>query len=709
MDSWLDSVVELQTSIEHEEYQRAIDLCKQILQHDNNDVPASVRNLMYECQATSFLHLQQYQNVVDLAKPKDLSEDSNLQLLQAYALYRQERYHQAKVLLLEQNTTTLSAKLLLAQIQYHLHETKEVLQIYTSLLNNIEGEGDEARTEIVTNALATLLADATPQIRDSAATTEDSLQQLARDILHDDDYDGWYNLATWLHLTGTPSQTMLERARHGCIRSLSQVEGLSVDDRTKEVAPMETNLLWAQQWSGHTVTPISNSTATSGSLPTSVATIRAINEALTMSGDNHRALKALLVVQMELPSWPLLHQRLWWYNCAVLQVRVGSVEHCRKSCKSLQVTLRKEKRDDEHAGLSRWWWQSRLDVLEAWCLNKEGKQSKAMDLLKESVGKLQLAAKSSPSETLDLALAHLQLHLFQLEHGGETTNNKEATTTNNKSKEKLCLLEALPSSIRSQRAVVATLASLYQSQGDLSKASKLLQDDELAFGDFCMAQGNYDEAAAFLQEGIAELDKSKSNNSNKKAVLQAKLVEVLSYVDPSRAQEALSQLSYSANNEDDNTEWNAEELEAREVPRSLATAAWKQQQTVGLIESKQNKNKNGHEANLRRRANKRKEYLKELEKKGQYNPNHPAQPDPERWIPKHERSSSRRKGRKGGGGGGDVHRGAQGGASEKDAAKLDVAARQAALAKGEVDANGPSTAHMTVSSSGMTRRAGRRR
>ena len=115
--------------------------------------------------------------------------------------------------------------------------------------------------------------------------------------------------------------------------------------------------------------------------------------------------------------------------------------------------------------------------------------------------------------------------------------------------------------------------------------------------------------------------------------------------------------------------------------------------------------KKSHEAVLRRRARKRAEYVADLEQRGIAN-----KLDPERWLPKYERSANRRRRNRGAVGG--AHKGAQGGVSEKDAAKLDIAARQAARAAGETDTGGPSTAHMTVTAAGNIgggRKGGRRR
>jgi signal recognition particle subunit SRP72 len=114
--------------------------------------------------------------------------------------------------------------------------------------------------------------------------------------------------------------------------------------------------------------------------------------------------------------------------------------------------------------------------------------------------------------------------------------------------------------------------------------------------------------------------------------------------------------------------------------------------------------KKSQEAILRQRAKKRESHLEKLQKQGKYNPDKPTKPDPERWIPKNQRSYNRR-GRKGR----SKFLGAQGGGTgfgaDKEAAKLDAYARAIAKAEGKDLSGGqPSTAHMSVSSSGRRRR-----
>ncbi len=111
---------------------------------------------------------------------------------------------------------------------------------------------------------------------------------------------------------------------------------------------------------------------------------------------------------------------------------------------------------------------------------------------------------------------------------------------------------------------------------------------------------------------------------------------------------------------------------------------------------------------LHQRAKRRDEYLAKLSAEGKYNPLKPTKPDPERWIPKSQRSTSYgRRGR-----GKQHYTSSQGVIStEKDIFKLDAAARATAKKQqGGNPSTTPSTAHISVSSSsGNIRRGTKKR
>jgi len=138
---------------------------------------------------------------------------------------------------------------------------------------------------------------------------------------------------------------------------------------------------------------------------------------------------------------------------------------------------------------------------------------------------------------------------------------------------------------------------------------------------------------------------------------------------------------------------DGDDLEMQGLPRSATKAT---ATLAAASAGEDGKPKRSRESVMRQRTRKREAYLKTLEDKGEYNPDRPTKPNPERWIPKHERNRARRRGQN--------SRSAQGGGSQSDALRLDAAARRAGVV---APSAGPSTANIKVSQGG--RKGGRRR
>jgi hypothetical protein len=321
--------------------------------------------------------------------------------------------------------------------------------------------------------------------------------------------------------------------------------------------------------------------------------------------------------------------------------------------------------------------------------NSNKEMHDAMDKIQRRFEKL----KNDNTMADNVTLAYLQLHLQQLQalqKGVAFDAEQQFQWLQQQSREK------------PHPAIVATLAKIFQEGHQPEKATELLLKLQSGGGssghqimaEMAMAQDHYEEAGK-LYESL--LSQQPLNH-----VARARFVEALSHVDPSRAMEEWNKLQASqtwpAEEED---EADGQELELMELPRirhhhhdGIANA------TTTTDETNNGPPPKSRAAVLRRRAKKRKDHLATLQQKGLYNPAKPTVPDSERWIPKYERQRNRRRNKN------QQHKGAQGGISQKDAAKLDVAAR-AANANSSNAAGGPSTSHLTVA--GDSRKGGGRR
>ncbi|KAL3916009.1 MAG: hypothetical protein SGILL_005371, partial [Bacillariaceae sp.] len=430
------------------------------------------------------------------------------------------------------------------------------------------------------------------------------------------------------------------------------------------------------------------------------------------------------------PKWNALQIRLYWYNRAILQLRSKKYVECQESCQSLRKTLlfsgssgstshgggggKKKKKNKSASGTDRaasqsnnnasaadLWWESRVDVLLAHVLLAQSKQKDAVTKLTEQLESLQKCSSESSCFTIDHAITHVSLHLFRIQY-----NN--ATKKADYQKGLVKVLQDLPQSIRALPGAYYTLGDLEamvdssssSSTNGKSKAPKTPREE----ADVLFEQGAYEEACKLYKDALP------SEASDDEAVTdsQLKYVQALAMTGETEASQTLWESLESTVEESTTSTMlpDGEALEGKALPRSSGGAA-RSSLNKNLIASGADLNDGGkddapsRDKILRHRARKREAYLKELEAKGEYNPDRPTKPNPERWIPKYERSRARNKNHRSGNN--NQHRSAQGGVSERDAQRLDAAARKA----GKVPASsGPSTANMKVSSGG---RAGRRR
>jgi len=384
-------------------------------------------------------------------------------------------------------------------------------------------------------------------------------------------------------------------------------------------------------------------------------------------------------------------------------------------------------------------WNARADWLESELYrisdsSSSKDKSSAEDILNNAIAKLDKASndKENVNNNGVLSFAKSQLLL----HKAAVNNPQQSKTL------LIEALESLPPSVQSCPGTAVTLASLYASSNN-SKGSestsqqvakKLLSslgDDtpsKLAMAEFHMERGKHGDAIELLQ-GVVEEDATSME-------ALALLVKALSYTDPSKAEEYVGLLQEAM---EVGPELDGEALESMEIPRFAKKAlgsitssggggegaggsSSKVRKMIAATGGKRGSNlgerkKKNLESILRRRAKQRRAHLSHLQSQNRYDPNKTPlpKPDPERWIPKSQRSYNRRgRGR----GGRYKSAGAQGGGGgvgmEKDAAKLDVAARVAAEKSGGGDGSGGgilSTANIKVSSSGVVRKGkgGKRR
>jgi len=345
-------------------------------------------------------------------------------------------------------------------------------------------------------------------------------------------------------------------------------------------------------------------------------------------------------------------------------------------------------------------WKAQADWLESELVRiSESTDKNSADIIDSAIANLDKAINTSGSTDGLGALSYTKSQL--LLHRAVLADADSAAPSI------IDAIESLPLPVLSCPGTKVTLASLYGSYNDDAKAEQLLSDlgDDIALAGFRLERGQYQQAVELLESILDE------QGSDAPMEVRAMLVKALSYTDPAQAEEVAQSLLNSIP-----VELDGEELESMEIPRfakRTGDSSSKVRKTIaatgggkGRMRVGERKKKNS-DAVLRKRAKQREAYLSKLEADGRYDPKQSPQPDPERWIPKSQRSYNRR-GRRGRNKGVGAQGGGAGAGMEKDAAKLDIAARAAG---NNTFSSGPSTANVKVNSSGGVRKGkgGRRR
>jgi len=704
----LDSLIELRDCLGNEEdfVSPTTALCESLLA-SNEEIPKDVQSMLQDILIKCAMEMEDYTQVLKFCETyKDPAYDS----LAAYALYRLNRYQEAHAK--SKNNDDLFGQHIQAQTLFRLWNTNDALDQYIGILSNDDD------VETLTNALAAAHGNTLPftGLKESHSLVVERATRTIQEQQDEYPYDLAYNLATLQLLYGTSTASiqsaisLLKHAQKACQEALEEEGGYTTTEIQKELIPIVTNLALAQQLleqrqgggdGGDSTTTDKSSSASSSIMKDLV--VWNVHDAVTTSDSNSKkkknttatttkdisaAQKRLLKKDPSPPTnWTLLQKCMFYDSVALVALSAGQHANCRYALKQIGSLLKLNSASSKSNTPQQWWWQSRIHVMEAYCLVREKKEDQAMTLLQTAIKTLEKT--SANDETAQYALAYMKLHSNVLE-----VEEKNMSNVN----DCIELLEGLPTMIRQKRAVIATLASLYNESGGQDTSSTTVLD-EASNADLCMAQGNYAKAAE-----LYDILLSNGNDSTKEMMWKAQHVQALTYVDVEQAQTLWEVIKMENNNdeEEDSDFPDVELLEEAELPRlkiksrasttttsTSTTDGSASTSTASGSQKKSSSQKKSHESILRRRAKRRQVYL---ESKGIPES---QKPDPERWIPKHERYG-RRRGRGRGGGGGPV-KAHQGGGSQKDAAKLDAAARAQAKAAGIEDPSGSrSTAHMSV-------------
>lgn len=731
------------------------------------DLPDSIIFNLQKIHCRSLIGLSKYDHVLKFCDSLT-EKGSNLHYLlqeRAYALYKLGRYAACRNIILQalasnqrsmNRDATRCLKHILAQCYFRLSETEKAVQLYSDLLEaDVENVVQEEETYILTNAVAALSANnAVPISYPFPGKLQDAVVQIIEEdadsmALVEYPYEAVYNYATLLLQTSTSMRQtqralkLLTTAEEKCLALCKEANhGKSVSDNLLSI---QSNMALGKMQSGDMNGALRSYSELTSSVKKrndsneqsmtygkisfvadcNIASIQYLRGSSLSAFDLLKKMPDPFMSTMVKEGIPLAnaHQvRILMYNRAILHLQLGKLTEMKSTLENLKKLLaidsgESKKKKKQNGGNSKGSssgkcnpvpatkseilsWRCRIALLEY-------EVSKDDEKLTELQNTIDVVLKDNnisnfEKEVLDYAKAEIQLYKIQKSVGDSSEMSDDVKQS------LIAILEDLPGTMKYRPATVASLCSLFRSMDMIDKVevclnassqTAILQKNLAAFK---LRLGMYDHAAT-MYESILKNDSDLSHED--KIECQAGLVKSLSHINIEKTIELAKDFKFL--DDDDDLSVDGEDLEVMEIPRLGKGSKGSVHLRHILTSRKQERKKSNNQSKdsiLRRRARKRDAYLEKLQKEGKYNPDRPTKPDPERWIPKNQRSYNRR-GRKGR----SKFLGAQGGGTgfgaEKEAAKLDAYARAAAKAAGkDITGGKPSTAHLSVSSNNRRRR-----
>ncbi|PNF21717.1 Signal recognition particle subunit SRP72 [Cryptotermes secundus] len=576
--------VELNRFGQNGEYERALKTANKILQQFPDEEKA------FHCKIVCFIQLSRFQDGLKaiLNQPKLSSE---LVFEKAYCQYRLNLPQDALKTLNTAASLSLKLKELKAQILYRLERYEECFDVYRDIIKNSTDEYEDERETNLTAVVANLCIEGSnreiPQLREHT-------------------YELAYNSSC--QLVGqnqyTEAEKKLKLSERLCRESLE--EDATEEEIEDELGIIKVQLAYCLQMLGREKEAQSIYTAALKQKPNDAGLVAiASNNMVVINKDQNvfdskKKMKNATLEGLEHKLTSRQRKYIALNHC-LLALYTNQGEQCQQMCENLVVTY-----PDMGAEAA---------LIRAVQLTKDGKAREAAALLDEE-------SKQHQEKKLEMKLAAAQLLLAE-------GDRKEA-----------CQILQNLGEATFKPGIISALVTLYLADGSRDSASKVLKDavdwyrkNKVSTGDlgtlwrqaadFHLRGGEPDVAAKSLEELL------RINPGDRKTLAQ--LVVAYAQFDPKKAQALSKQLP------------QLDFTQATDVD-ALETSSWMMgpkviKKTVAKVEPSPS-SKPGTPGNelIQKKKAKRKRKGK-LPKN--YDPN--VTPDPERWLPRHERTGYRRK------------------------------------------------------------------
>ncbi|XP_028391158.1 signal recognition particle subunit SRP72-like [Dendronephthya gigantea] len=561
-------------------YIKGLKIANKILEKVPNDKDA------FQCKIVCFMQQGKFHDASQILKSSRVKKGISLPFEEAYCLYRLNKTTEALELLKAIADPSPREKELLAQVYYRLEEYKKCYELYTDLIKNSQDDfGDERETNLAAVVAASR----------SLGQTDVNCEGLREDT-----YELCYNAACLSIADGemeTAGRKLLT-AEDLCKKSMEEEGDVTEEEIESELGVLRVQRGYTCQMLGKDDEAMKLYNQVLKSRPNDIAiSAVASNNVVSLNKDrdifdSKKKIKVATADGIETKLNDRQKQYIAFNKCLVLMYSNQS-DACRKAAKELEAKYP----------------ESDFPVLiQAALLFREKQHQDAVNMLEKHV---EVRARCS----MQVSLAIVQLHLI-------LGNSLEAC-------KRLRSIET----VKHRPAVVALLVNLYTHAGDIDAAVQVL-DDAVAYAKTNKTVGDQEELVRLLRENVAyKLKRGKTKEAV--AVLEylhdldpddlktiAHLVAAYSQIDPKKSEQYSMKLPPL---EGDEVDVNALEV-------SLGTRYTRK--TAKLISDgmkEKPKTEEKQDVVVKRRRKKKPGKLPK-----NYNPE--VDPDPERWLPRRERS-----------------------------------------------------------------------
>ncbi|KAH0949947.1 hypothetical protein HN011_007482 [Eciton burchellii] len=567
------------------EYERALKTANRILGISQDEEAA------FQCKIICHIQLSRFNEALQaIVKTPKLA--TNLEFEKGYCLYRLNQVSEALRSIENVQNPSSRIKELKAQILYRLERYEECFAVYRDIIKNSRDEYEEERETNLAAVLGNL-------------AIEDS--ELEVPSLREHTYELTYNAACRLlaresrgdRAVLSEAERKLRTAEKMCKEGLEE-DGASEEEIENELGVIRVQLGYCLQLQGREKEAQALYTAALKVKPDDIALIAVASNNLVCLNkdqnvfDSKKRMKSATHESLE-HKLTSRQRRNIAYNQCLLAFYTDQSEHCHQLCNNLAK---------DHVALA-----AEAMFVKAVQLGKEGKAKEAAKLLTEhAIGDKELPVK----------LASVQLLLSQ-----------------DQKREAIAILENLNERDRSLPGIVSALVTLYMADNDREGASAALKNAVAYYkrnkettenlgelwrqaANFYLRAGEIKVAADILQELVD------ASPSDTKTLAQL----VVAYVQfcPTKAQSLSKKLP------------PLHDLAETINVDSLESSNWVIGTKVVKKKIEPSPGKPISDVRIQKQHKKRK-------RKGKLPKNYDANvaPDPERWLPRHERSGFRKK------------------------------------------------------------------